>query len=212
MITVNDASAKIVIGRAGENIYRRVEIDVSDWMRQYQGGTVTAAFQRPDGVTYQVPVALSEMVAVWEPTETDTLSGCGFFELRLRVSDMLGKSALFQTICQKSLMFPENADPPTDLPPGAEPGQVLTWTPDGAKWKESVTTDKVVAAVDEYLKENPDKIGVNFTTDETLTLDPETKVLSVNTAKAAEKDNTLPITSAAVHTEIGNIEVLLAAL
>lgn len=37
-------------------------------------------------------------------------------------------------------------------------------------------------------------------------------VLSVDTANAVEKDNTKPVTSAAVHVEIGNIEVLLAAL
>lgn len=37
-------------------------------------------------------------------------------------------------------------------------------------------------------------------------------VLSVDTADAVEQDNTRPVTSAAVHTEIGNIEVLLAAL
>jgi hypothetical protein len=37
-------------------------------------------------------------------------------------------------------------------------------------------------------------------------------VLSVDTATAVEQDNTKPITSAAVHTEVGNIEALLAAL
>ena len=37
-------------------------------------------------------------------------------------------------------------------------------------------------------------------------------VLTVDTADAVEQDNTKPVTSAAVHTEIGNIEVLLAAL
>ena len=36
--------------------------------------------------------------------------------------------------------------------------------------------------------------------------------LGVNTAKKVEKDNTLPITSAAVHTTVGNIEVLLATI
>ena len=36
--------------------------------------------------------------------------------------------------------------------------------------------------------------------------------LSVDTASAAEADNTKPITSAAVHTQIGNIEVLLASI
>ena len=54
--------------------------------------------------------------------------------------------------------------------------------------------------------------GVDFTTDDTLTLDPETKVLSVNTADAPEADNTRPITAAAVHTTVGNIEILLETI
>lgn len=37
-------------------------------------------------------------------------------------------------------------------------------------------------------------------------------VLSVDTADKVEQDNTKPVTSAAVHVEVGNIEVLLAAL
>lgn len=36
--------------------------------------------------------------------------------------------------------------------------------------------------------------------------------LMVDTADAVEQDNTLPVTSAAVYVEIGNIEALLAAL
>lgn len=54
--------------------------------------------------------------------------------------------------------------------------------------------------------------GVSFTTDDTLTLDPVTGVLSVNTADAVEKDNTLPVTSAAVYTTVGNIELLLSRI
>lgn len=53
--------------------------------------------------------------------------------------------------------------------------------------------------------------GVNFTTDKTLTLS-EDGVLSVNTAVTVEADNTLPVTSAAVHTEIGNIDALLQTI
>lgn len=37
-------------------------------------------------------------------------------------------------------------------------------------------------------------------------------VLTVNTADEPEQDNTLPITSAAVHTTVGNIEVLLSTI
>lgn len=67
------------------------------------------------------------------------------------------------------------------------------------------------AAVEEYLRENPIE-GTTFTTDKTLTLDPETSVLSVNVAQNAEEDNTLPITSAAVYATVGNIEVLLGTI
>ena len=52
--------------------------------------------------------------------------------------------------------------------------------------------------------------GVSFTTDETLYL--KNGVLGVNTAEQVEPDNTLPITSAAVHTTVGNIEVLLKSI
>lgn len=40
----------------------------------------------------------------------------------------------------------------------------------------------------------------------------EHNTLSVDTANAVEEDNTKPVTSAAVYTEIGNIEALLAIL
>ena len=49
--------------------------------------------------------------------------------------------------------------------------------------------------------------GVDFRTDETLSL--KNGILSVNTSTSPEANNTLPITSAAVHTQLGNIEVLL---
>lgn len=45
-----------------------------------------------------------------------------------------------------------------------------------------------------------------------LKLDAETNTLSVDTADAVEKDNTKPVTSAAVYTEVGNINALLATI
>ena len=51
--------------------------------------------------------------------------------------------------------------------------------------------------------------GTNFNIDEhTLKVNEDGK-LSVNTADTVEKDNTLPITAAAVHTQLGNIETIL---
>lgn len=45
-----------------------------------------------------------------------------------------------------------------------------------------------------------------------LKLDEETNTLSVNTADKVEQDNTLPVTSAAVFTTVGNIEALLGTI
>ena len=45
-----------------------------------------------------------------------------------------------------------------------------------------------------------------------LKLDAETNTLSVDTAEIVEKDNTKPVTSAAVYTEVGNINALLATI
>ena len=54
--------------------------------------------------------------------------------------------------------------------------------------------------------------GTNLYIDEhTLKLTEDGK-LSVNTADTVEKDNTLPVTSAAVHTQIGNIETILQTI
>ena len=64
----------------------------------------------------------------------------------------------------------------------------------------------VTVEVSEVVRINGDsyKIGNG------LKLDGNT--LSVDTTNAVEKDNTKPVTSAAVYTEIGNIEALLAIL
>ena len=51
------------------------------------------------------------------------------------------------------------------------------------------------------------EVSGDFSVDNTLKF--EDGVLSVNTAKKVEANNTLPVTSAAVHVTVGNIEVLL---
>ncbi len=73
-----------------------------------------------------------------------------------------------------------------------------------------VSDDQIEKAVTKYLDENPIDTGVQFETDKTLTL--EDGVLSVNTADVVEEDNTLPVTSAAVYTEVGNINALLETI
>ena len=54
--------------------------------------------------------------------------------------------------------------------------------------------------------------GGGYTIGPGLKLDAATNTLSVDTAEAVEKDNTKPVTSAAVYTEVGNINALLATI
>lgn len=69
--------------------------------------------------------------------------------------------------------------------------------------------DDIGGAVKDYLEKNPIE-GTSFETDKTLTL--QDGILSVNTADVVEQDNTLPVTSAAVYTEVGNINALLETI
>lgn len=71
----------------------------------------------------------------------------------------------------------------------------------------NMINDDIGGAVKDYLDENPIE---GYETDETLTLTDG--VLSVNTADSIEEDNTLPVTSAAVFTEVGNINALLETI
>lgn len=64
--------------------------------------------------------------------------------------------------------------------------------------------------IDSVLGEMSQGGGVNFVCDETLSLIDG--VLSVNTAEEPEPDNTLPITSAAVASTVGNIAELLKTI
>lgn len=65
---------------------------------------------------------------------------------------------------------------------------------------------------DGYVKPLPAAAGggTGFEPDETLIL--KDGILSVNTADAVEKDNTLPVTSGAVYAEVGNINALLETI
>ena len=95
-------------------------------------------------------------------------------------------------------------------------GVVITKTDAAGTQQEKVydgaglTDERIAEAVGRYMLENPIDPGVQFETDETLKL--EDGFLRVNTAEDVEKDNTLPVTSAAVYNEVGNINALLATI
>ena len=77
---------------------------------------------------------------------------------------------------------------------------------------ELTTEDKssLVAAINEVRQTGGG--GTAYTIGHGLKLDAETNTLSVDTADKMEQDNTLPITSAAVYVEVGNINALLKTI
>lgn len=81
--------------------------------------------------------------------------------------------------------------------------KLLVVTDNSAQWY-TIQRDNTLLA------EGTGSGGTSFTTDETLTL--ANGVLKVNTATEVAKDNTLPVTSAAVNVVVGNIEVLLETI
>lgn len=84
----------------------------------------------------------------------------------------------------------------TAIPPGGEPGQVLTKGEDKNIWTYP----------------SGGGTGGGYTIGDGLKYDPESNILSVNTTSEIQKDNTLPITSAAVFTTVGNIEAVLGTI
>lgn len=78
----------------------------------------------------------------------------------------------------------------------------------------TMSKDSLVSAINELYKTGGSGSGTGgmaFDIDG-ITLTLENGVLSVNTADAVEENNTLPITSAAVATTVGNIEILLETI
>ena len=82
------------------------------------------------------------------------------------------------------------------LPEGGAAGQVLAMTESGPAWQDSLVANASAERAGAV------RIGENLLID-------ENGVLRVDTAAAVEQDNTRPVTSAAVHTQLGNVEALL---
>lgn len=72
-----------------------------------------------------------------------------------------------------------------------------------------VSVEELPNLIDEYFEKKP--LEKQIKTNETLTVTDDGK-LAVNTSTSVSQDNTLPITSAAVHTEVGNINALLETI
>lgn len=107
--------------------------------------------------------------------------------------------------------------------PGADPSGDVSADPDLPVWQQlqkqigdlddlkTYNKGNLVAAINEA-RNSGGGTGGGYNIGSGLKLDAATNTLSVDTAAAVEKDNTKPVTSAAVYTEVGNINALLATI
>lgn len=103
----------ILLGRCGENLARTVEIDVSEYLKEYPGAVVTLLHRRHgESGIYPVAAELRDGCLVWQPTSADTaIAGSGEAEVRVTVDGVLAKSKILSTMVDKSLTGQE-----TDVP------------------------------------------------------------------------------------------------
>lgn len=107
--------------------------------------------------------------------------------------------------------------------PGADPSGDVSADPALPVWAQlqkqigdlddlkTYNKGNLVAAINEA-RNSGGGTGGGYTIGSGLKLDAATNTLSVDTADKVEQDNTKPVTSAAVYTEVGNINALLATI
>ena len=193
------------IGRRGENKARRVVFDLSSFAKSYGAGTASITVQRPgDNAVYPLKPEQDGDNIIWTVTDIDTAyAGEGKVELVYTVGDVVAKSVTWQTRIAESV---------------GDPGEVPEPVPDWVKDVQGVGAAAQTAASDaadaarraEDAAQRAELASGSMEIGNGLIWNG--KKLEVDTADKAEQDNTKPITSAAVYTEIGNIEALLAAI
>lgn len=222
----------IPVGVQTESGVEAVGFDVKPWLNEFDGLQLSVWPTRP-GESAAYPAAHVELVGTvlyWYPNETDTaISGTGKVELLGLTADRRKLSGWCDTMIRPTSLAttqeaPEAARPWVDEVLGAaeeakkqaDRAEQIANDMSGGVVTGAVRYDAEQTLTDEEKARARKNIGadtgVNFTTDKTLTLDPDTQVLSVNTADDVEQDNTLPVTSAAVYVEVGNINALLETI
>ena len=115
-------SGQIRIGRQGENLATRIDVDVTPWKTEYPNGTISLFVVPPVGNGYLAAIEEDGNTIRWTIRDTDTAyDGHGKAELILKdASGTVMKSVTANTICAKSVSAAEPADPPEAIRPWVE--------------------------------------------------------------------------------------------
>lgn len=206
------------LGRQGEDGARCILFDISAWQKRYGKGTVQLLAQRAgDTAPYPCRIVTDGDVVSWTITSADVavVSNYGRCELLYFGEGNIVKSAIWTTMVSPSL------SDPSDTLPEPQRGWVDQVLQAASEVKDALTKAPYIgengfwyvwdASSGQYVNTGTAAgSGTVFEAGDGLIL--QNNVLSVDTANDAEQDNTRPITSAAVYTEIGNIDVLLQTI
>ena len=146
---VTFGSRQISIGRQGENLATRIDVDVTPWKTEYPNGTISLFVVPPVGNGYLAAIEEDGNTIRWTIRDTDTAyDGHGKAELILKdANGTVMKSITAYTICAKSVSSAEPADPPEAIRPWVE--QILEAIKSG-----DVSAEAIAAAVEAYIKEH----------------------------------------------------------
>ena len=123
---------RICIGKQGENLATRIDVDVTPWKTEYPTGIISLFVVPPVGNGYLAALEENGNTVRWLIRDTDTASiGSGKAELILKDADgTVIKSATAYTTCIPSISADEPADPPEAIRPWVE--QILDAIASGA--------------------------------------------------------------------------------
>ena len=216
----------IHIGRQGEHLAQTIQFDVSTFLKRWPDAEFSILVRRPgEENPYIGQTSLEGDILSWIITSTETaVAGDGRIEVRAAYGDMVAKSDLIPFRVSSS-MTGHAHDPPdpfedwvsrvTDAAQEVEQAvdrltgldaQAVTLAP-GEKAYVELRDGVLIFGIPQGYSGSGESGSTVLATDETLRM--KNGVLGVVTASSVEKDNTLPITSAAVFTEVGNINSLL---
>lgn len=123
---------RICIGKQGENLATRIDVDVTPWKTEYPAGIISLFAVPPVGNGYLAALEENGNIISWVIRDTDTASiGSGKAELILKDADgTVIKSATAYTTCIPSISADEPSDPPEAIRPWVE--QILDAIASGA--------------------------------------------------------------------------------
>ena len=183
-------SSQIRIGRQGENLATRIDVDVTTWKTEYPSGTVSLFVVPPAGNGYLAAIEENGNTIRWTIRDTDTAyDGHGKAELILKdASGTVMKSVTAYTICAKSPSSAEPADPPEAIRPWVE--QILEAIKSG-----DVSAEAIAAAVEAYIKEHGVQVEETDPTVPSWAKQPSKPTYTASEVGALPSSYTPPVTS-----------------